>query len=330
MKLSIHTDIIGKPDKIEKPGQKPYYVCKGKIINQGYGWQNIDVDTWEEAFELITTDGYATSSELLADHRTDDNFVSRQICMVDIDNGMTLFELFDNDFYNKYGAGFYTTARHTNDAHRFRILFVLEEPETDCVRMRKIIRGLLETFEASDKSCKDASRIYYGIPNCEIKECTTNILTTSKIQELINIIDEIDSVMQKVTQHTYDYSNITKYDEVFVDSLLKRIRDKVGTLQGEYDTYKTIAWAVCHTLGQHNAQAMMSRYWATKTQKEPQVIKTYNHNKSPTIGTLIKMSGIDKDMLRQLDNDFKHRNNIQVVLTPGQALKELRKKIRIY
>ena len=329
MKLSIHTDIVGKPERIERKDKPAYYVCKGKIINQGYGWQNIEVDSWYDAFELVTTDGYATSSELLSDHRQEENYVSRQLCMVDIDDGMTIQDLFNDDFYNTFGAGFYTTARHTDEAHRFRIMFVLEQPETDCLRMRKIIRGLLETYSTADTNCKDASRIYYGIPNCKIKEYRNNIIPTVISDALVEMIDRIDEAKNKNTS-TYDYSNDTKYDDVFVNELLKRISNNVGTLKGEYDTYKTIAWAVCHTLGQHNAQVMMSRYWPEKTRKETQVIKTYNHNKSPTVGTLIKLSGIDKDTLRQLDNDFKHRNNIQVILSPGQALKQLRKKIRIY
>lgn len=328
MKLSIHPDIIGKPDKKERPDKSVYYTVNGKYINQGYGWVNVEVDSWHDAFELITTDGYATSAELSTDHRTEENYISRQICMVDIDDGMTIQELFNNDFYNTFGAGFYTTARHTDEAHRFRIMFVLEEPETDALRMRKIIRGLLETYKSADTNCKDASRIYYGIPNCVYKECTDKVLPKSKTEELISFIDKMDLDNQK--SYTYDYSNETKYDDIFVDELLKRISVKVGSLKGEYDTFKTIAWAVCHTLGTYNATVLMTKHWPTKTQKEPQVIKTYNENKSPTIGTLIKLSGIDKETLRQLDNDFKYRNNIETVLTTGQALRELRKKIKIY
>jgi hypothetical protein len=304
LKLSIHPNIKGKPDKIEREGKSPLYKCDGNIVNLGYGWTNVEVDSWKDAFELITTDGYATSAELTDDHRTDDNYVSRQICMVDIDGGMTIQELFDNDFYNEFGAGFYTTARHTDDAHRFRIMFVLEEPIYDDLIMRKIIRGLLEFYETADRNCKDASRIYYGVKDCPIKECRNKILYKYITDELIAMIDRIDN---KPISQAYVPNTNKEYDIEFVDELLSRISYKTGTLQGEYDLFKTIAWSVCNTIGQHNATMLMSKYWPVKTKKEQQVIKTYDSIKSPTVGTLIKMSGISSTERQLLEISMKLR-----------------------
>lgn len=304
MKFSIHPDIKGKPDKIERKDKAPLYKCKGKIVNLGYGWQNVEVSTWADAFELITTDGYATSCELIDDHRCEDNYVSRQLCMVDIDNGMTIPELFNDAFYNEFGAGFYATASHTDMAHRFRVIFVLEEPEYNAIRMRKIIRGLLETYKTADTNCKDASRIYYGIEKCIIKEFTNKILPKYITDALVDMIDSFDS---KPIQQLYLPTIPKEYDIEFVDELLKRISVKTGTLHGEYDLFKTIAWAVCNTVGQHNANMLMSKYWATKTKKEQQVIKSYDHNKSPTIGTLIKMSGISNNEKQILELSMKLR-----------------------
>ena len=52
----------------------------------------------------------------------------------------------------------------------------------------------------------------------------------------------------------------------------------------------------------------MSRYWPTKTKKEQQVIKSWNSNKSPTIGTLIKLSGITTTERQLLELEMKLRN----------------------
>jgi hypothetical protein len=300
MKLSIHPDIVGKPNKTERG-----YFCGNKQVNLGYGWMNVDAE-WQDIFQLITTDGYASSAELSSNHRTDDDYVSRQICMVDVDDGMTINQLFTDDFYNEYGAGFYTTARHTDEHHRFRIMFVLEEPEYDSQKMRKIIRGLLEIYQAADRNCKDASRIYYGIPNCPFKECRDKVLPKYITDELIIMIDNMDN--SAITQYKYEktYDNI-EYDDIFVGELLKLISNKVGTLQGDYDTFKTIAWATCHTVGQHTAQNLMMTYWPTKTKKEPHVIKTWKRDRSPTVGTLIKLSEIKTDERKLLEIQCKKR-----------------------
>lgn len=300
MRLSIHPDIVGKPVKTETG-----YYCNGKRVNLGYGWLNIETDNWHEAFELITTDGYATSAELKSDHRNDDNYLSRQICMVDIDDGMTIQQLFDNDFYNEFGSGFYTTARHTDEHHRFRIIFLLEQPETDPMRMRKIIRGLLTMFSSGDTSCKDASRIYYGVKDCIIKECRDKYLPNFICDALIEMIDSEDS---KYKSYAYQQINTT-YDEIFVDKLLTKIRQQVGNLRGDYNAWLTIAWAVCHTVGIHNAKALMTRHWPEKTKKEMKSLESYNdRHKSPTLGTLIKLSNISKTERQLLELEMKLRN----------------------
>jgi len=327
MKLSIHPDIKGKPEKIEREGKGPLYLCNGNIVNLGYGWMNVEVDSWKDAFELITKDGYATSAELSSDHRCDENYVSRQICMVDIDDGMTIQELFQDDFYNEFGAGFYTTARHTDEAHRFRILFVLEESVTDSLKMRKIIRGLLEQYKSADTNCKDGSRIYYGIPNCPIVEYKEKILPKFITDALIEMIDSKDEQELKKV-YTYQQQEKEKYDEQFVDALLSRISSKVGNLHGKYDEWTTIAWATCHTIGIQNAEMLMMKHWPTKTRKELHSLRDWKPNRSPTVGTLIKLSGISKDSLQQLDLEFRARNNIQRVLSPEQAIRDLYKRNR--
>lgn len=299
MKLSIHPDIKGKPVHTERG-----YFCGNKQVNLGYGWMNVDV-SWDDAFELITTDGYATSSELSSDNRKDENYVSRQLIMVDIDDGMTIQELLNNQFYNEYGAGFYTTARHTDTDHRFRIMFVTEEPITDSQLMKKLIRSLLIVFKSADISCKDSSRLYYGIPNCPIKENQGKILTNEMIVELVLMIDEIEKEEAKKYVSTFEATTI---DEHFVDELLSRISYKVGNLRGEYNQWLTIAWATCHSVGVPTATNLLLKHWPDKTRKEKHALKSWRSSNSPTIGTLIKLSGISSEERQLLELQAKIRN----------------------
>lgn len=303
MKLSIQKNIIGKPVAKEVPGGRPYYVCNNRKVNLGYGWMNIECD-WETCFELITSDGLATSAELVADHRTDDNFVSRQLCMVDIDNGMTLQELFENDFYNEFGAGFYTTASHTDDKHRFRIMFISEEPITNKEKMKKLIRGLLTIYESGDKSCKDASRIYYGVPQCVLKEKRNKILPNYIIDELVNLIELNDAKTEKIVYTPKEDQTI---DEIFVEELLKRIQYKNPTFKGDYYTWRSVAWATCHAIGKMSAKHLMMRYWPKKTKECLQTLESWKTNSSPTLGTLVKLSGINSTERTLLEVQAKLR-----------------------
>ena len=299
MKLSIHPDIKGKPVHTEKG-----YFVGDKQVNLGYGWMNIDCD-WNDVFELITSDGYATSAELINDNRKDENYVSRQLIMVDIDSGMRLEELLNNEFYNEYGAGFYTTARHTDTDHRFRIMFVTEEPVTENHIMKKLIRGLLYVYDSADISCKDASRLYYGVPNCPIKENQGKILTKDMMIELVKLIDNLEHEESKKYVNTFEPTSV---DEIFVDELLSRISRKVGNLRGDYEVWRTIAWATCSAIGIGQAQNLMMKYWHDKTKKELQTLKSWksSHN-GPTIGTLIKLSEIKPEERKILELQAKIR-----------------------
>jgi hypothetical protein len=237
MKLSINPKIIGKARQVEVPNDRPYYECFGVKVNLGWGWTNIEAD-WPDVFELITVDGYATSAELTGEHRNDENFVSRELIMVDIDSGMTIEELLNNDWYNEYGAGFYATPSYRDDAPRFRIMFRLATPVTDSARLRKINRGLLALFEQADQACKDPTRIFYGTPNCQIKERKQELLTDDFADILVAMTEQLDAEQQAERTDPADYPEMT-------DARRKRIIDLLRkTYVGNYPIWRNVAWGM--------------------------------------------------------------------------------------
>ena len=313
MKLAIH-NTIGKATQEQRS-------------QLGDNWLNVEC-SWQEAFELITVDGVATSAELWTENRCDANFVSRSLIMIDIDDGMTIQDLFNDDFYNLYGAGFYVTPSHTDDNHRFRIIFRLERKETDKERYKKIVKGLMSVYNHADAACKDASRLYYGTPNCLIKDMTNKLLIDDAVESLIEYADileqqEIEMLQQMPTPNYVQH----QYDVDYVEELLNRIQRLTGSLRGEYETWRQIAWATCGTLNVSDAQALMMRHWPDKTKKELQTLKSFKASQAKhKVGTLIHMSKISKEDLRQLELEFKQRNNIETVLSPNQAINNLRRK----
>ena len=306
MKLSIH-NTVGK-------------ATKEQLSQLGDNWLNVEC-TYEQAFELITHDGLATSAELWTDNRCDANFVSRSLIMIDIDDGMTIQDLINDEFYNLYGAGFYTTPSHTGHHHRFRIIFRLERKETDKERYKKIVQGLMHVYNDADPACKDATRLYYGTPQCEEKERTNRLLIDDAVESLIEYVDikeqqEIDMLQQMPTTNYVQH----QYDVDYVEELLNRIQRDTGSLKGEYELWRTIAWATCGTLNVSDAQALMMRHWPDKTKKEMQTLKSFKPSQAKhKVGTLIKLSKISKEDLRQLELEFKQRNNL---LTEDDLLKQ--------
>ena len=226
MKVSINPNIIGKP-------------VKGANIDLGYNWMNVDA-TWQDIFELITVDGIATSAELSTDNRRESNFISRQLLMVDIDSGMTIPELLNNEFYNACGAGFYATPSFTQELHKFRICFVLEQAETDSGRLRKINRGLLKIFGAADQACKDPTRLFYGTLNCQIREYRDNVLTNDIVEELVSMIDQADNETAQAMSK-FEYKGTYELDDFHKTRIIDLLKQ---SYVGSYPIWRNIGWGL--------------------------------------------------------------------------------------
>lgn len=298
MKLSIHETIRGKP-------------AKDAHVNLGYGWVNIEAD-WPDVFALITEDGVATSAELTCENRKEANFVSRELVMVDIDNGMTLLDLFDNGFYNAYGAGFYATPSFKEDHHKFRIMFRLAQAETDSSRLRKINRGLLKVFEQADEACKDPTRIFYGTPDCKYFERTDKILPAEAVAVLIELVEAED----KKTADAMANQPVVEY--TMTDERKQKILELLRTCYvGNYPLWRNIGWGL-KSGGfslqdfQYVTQGLMSQKTA---QDAADVWRAGSVTGQVTMGSVIHFLKLrlGPDCLKFTDEDkiAQHESNIQ-------------------
>jgi hypothetical protein len=116
--------------------------------------------------------------------------------MVDIDSGMKLEDLIDHWFFQLYGAGFYTTASHTEENNRFRIIYVLEEAITDRHMMKELYEGLLTIHGAADTSCKDVCRLFYGVVNPTYAAISDKKLSAAGVELVIS-----SRIPREVIQH---------------------------------------------------------------------------------------------------------------------------------
>lgn len=309
MKLSIHDQIKGKPQKVTLDNGQTVNQCAGQNVNLGYGWSTFECDP-KDAFELITVDGCATSASLTNDNRAEQNFESRQMFMVDIDHGMTIEELLADDLYNNFGYGFYVTPSHTDEKPRFRIVFVAEYPIMNTTDARNLFSGLMKMYQHSDTACKDATRIFYGTIDCKIRELNSEYLPDSVIRELITIGQQENERIIKIVNN---YQHDKKYRQDIVGDLLRRIAVRKGNLRGEYNDWLQIAWATCHTIGVHDAIILMREHFPEKTKHEMHAFNSWNPNESPTIGTLRYLSQITTEEFTELEFKYGYRQHDRIL-----------------
>jgi len=149
----------------------------------------------------------------------------------------------------------------------------------------------------------DDGREYFWVgrpSNNPLRPIPDDVLT-HWLELLYNDMTKYDNVPTK----NFELSNV---DEEYVNVLLEKISYKVGNLRGDYDVWRTIAWATCSAVGIGTAKMLLQFYWPEKTNKELHTLNSWKSGVGPTIGTLIKMSGISSNERQILELEMKLRN----------------------
>ncbi|WP_066639680.1 hypothetical protein [Desulfolucanica intricata] len=108
---------------------------------------------------------------------------SQQVFMIDIDNNLTIQQAIDKcNKVNIIPNFIYTSFSHTEDHHKFRLVFILNKPINNYDTAIKIQLYLMGVLEYSDKQCKNINRFYYA--GKEIVFDSGNILDSDGIIEL--------------------------------------------------------------------------------------------------------------------------------------------------
>ncbi|MCU5020528.1 hypothetical protein OCD65_28015 [Bacillus paranthracis] len=157
MKIKLHLDS-------QSYSEKPQGGAIGSINNR-ITERVVELTPAELSSELAT--GKTVLTGIMNGKRTIKNFVSTQVLMLDFDNkGDLLYKTFDEvkeDEYIKANASFmYKTLSHTEELHKFRVVFILDKPLTTVEEVYGAYDFLLKKFPEADQSCKDPSRIFFG------------------------------------------------------------------------------------------------------------------------------------------------------------------------
>ncbi|MEH7524763.1 hypothetical protein V7149_16020 [Bacillus sp. JJ1503] len=125
----------------------------------------VEIDVGELADEVVKGKTFAPASFKTVDgllRRSKKNWESQQVIALDFDEGLTLEEAIRDGFFQNHAVFLYTTFNHSEQHHKFRVVFVLDEPVTNYKDFETIINRLFERYPYADKACKDGSRLFFG------------------------------------------------------------------------------------------------------------------------------------------------------------------------
>jgi|GEM_PF-1277804 len=172
LKVAINTHV---KNKIATGDSLGWYHATYKFVNR---------ELAPDEFIDSVQSGFAFCAWLKGQRRSK-NFLCMQILAVDIDSVLKIEDVLAHPFFQKFGWFIYTTPSHRPDAHRFRIVFLMEQPIETEQRMNLAYTGIVRMF-AGDQSCTDAGRLFYGSESCEVYR-VDRVLPTEQVEYVIEL-----------------------------------------------------------------------------------------------------------------------------------------------
>jgi hypothetical protein len=117
-------------------------------------------------------------------HRKNDSFKYADLLAVDVDDGLTKEQFLDHALASQ-AAFTYTTASHTEELHKYRVIFQLPERITDPNVYKQVTTSMIKRL-GGDEACTDPCRLFYGNDKTEVFLWQPEqYLTKETISELI-------------------------------------------------------------------------------------------------------------------------------------------------
>jgi hypothetical protein len=249
IKFSTTTAFCGKPiiDHKSKTIESPLGLKKLSAL--AYNFINQET-SFRQMFQWLTVDGFSYAPELTeSGHRIKTNFAASYVVFVDIDHGMTIRDLLDDPLYKKHGSGYYTTASHTEDTPRFRILFRLNKPIEKAKHLTLLYKALIHYYgtEVADRACNDPCRQFYGSINAQHKEITERALTINAVNKLVRSQRRLQAKAAKCKSKiaTNKYAVSTDYRPSLTNEQNVRLLELAkGMYLGQYPLWIRFGWGL--------------------------------------------------------------------------------------
>lgn len=185
----IKVNILPNP-QFRKPDTKEYREIQKTICND----ENIKELDFKHFAYLVGEKGYIWKSSLLEGGAKNENFKEAYILSLDFDDGMRIDEFLSiSKDLGLEPTFIYQTFSHTEENHRFRVIWKLNEVITMPQLKNALQLMLMEVFPECDNACKDLSRLWIGGK----KVSFYNGFNTLNLDNLLNAL--ITSITEKST-----------------------------------------------------------------------------------------------------------------------------------
>ena len=172
--------------------------------------------------------------------KRNDNLMTQDLIALDFDNDTVdlFYRTIDdalNDSFIKDNASFlYTTFSHTEEHHKYRVVFKLNRTLTNNEQVSKLYTELLKKYPEADQSIKDSSRFFFG--GKEYYEINFN-----NTLDPYTVVEELPAdtpIKERVEEFKEEYKkDYKKKKETKTDNVIELTDNQVGNV---IPTYKLI------------------------------------------------------------------------------------------
>lgn len=148
-----------------------------------HGWQNVETSL-DDLIASIKA-GYAFAPQYRDGYRKGENFVCTAVLAADFDGSRTLLDVRNDAFCNSHASFIYTTASHSEEEHRFRVVFLLDRLIESAADYADAQLGLAEKL-GSDLSVSDGARCLFGSTTGQIFRYAANRLAADDLAQLVD------------------------------------------------------------------------------------------------------------------------------------------------
>ncbi|NJO63577.1 MAG: hypothetical protein HC836_36920 [Richelia sp. RM2_1_2] len=229
--------------------------------------------TLEDVVEHVT-DGHAIAAGLFGGkRRCKANVIGTHWILGDIDNSkevdgekvydpqLTIEQALQHPFIKKYCGLIYTSASHTDDWHRFRLVFMLPEFVEGCEEIEQLVRFMMAEFPFLDPTCKDASRVFYGNTRAELPLINPDAVLPVEWVHLAKEQSRLDRIAyqarcEELRRRKELYPNESKDTDSLVMQALSFIPPRQPG-SGNYEECTKVAMALVSHFGESEAERII-------------------------------------------------------------------------
>ena len=195
-----------------------------RVFSQSFQDKEINLDE----FVKFIKSGFAFSYQYNNRQRSTKHFYRTNIIAIDIDSGYELEDLLNNETVQEYSLFIYTTASHTKDTPKFRVLFLTESPIVNANDIKSLNKGLTRLLNG-DISATDSAHMFFGNDKADFY-FNNKVLTNKRLKELItdgSVTVISDSINQNSIKAPTRSEHLLTPDDVFttIDGEEKRLKD---------------------------------------------------------------------------------------------------------